>query len=56
MHLTWELGSVRREAPAPLKQQTEVAVSKLKSIFSSWNFDPQKPRDGEIFYPGQTVD
>ncbi|CAF3005244.1 unnamed protein product [Rotaria sp. Silwood2] len=56
MHLTWELGSVRREAPAPPKQQTEVAVSKLKSIFSSWNFDPQKPRDVEIFYPGQTVD
>ncbi|CAF4086318.1 unnamed protein product [Rotaria sp. Silwood2] len=56
MHLTWEQGSIKPRASMPLKQQTEVAAANLKSIFSSWSFDSQKPRADEIFYPGQTID
>ncbi|CAF1372480.1 unnamed protein product, partial [Rotaria sp. Silwood1] len=59
MQLTWEQRSVRTQSTTPSlsssKQKREVTVPGVKSIFSSWSFDPKKPLEGEIFYPGQTV-
>ncbi|CAF4295374.1 unnamed protein product [Rotaria sp. Silwood2] len=56
MHLTLEHRNERPQISAPPKQETEVTLHKSRSIFSQWSFDPQKPHDGEIFYPGQTID
>ncbi|CAF1360718.1 unnamed protein product [Rotaria sp. Silwood1] len=58
MHLTWEQGSVTtgRKTTSPSQRQTKVPVANLKSLRSSWSFDPQRPLGDEIFYTGQTIE
>ncbi|CAF1651479.1 unnamed protein product [Rotaria sp. Silwood1] len=58
MYLTWEQGSATtgRKTTSPPPRQTKVPVANLKSLRSSWSFDPQRPLGDEIFYTGQTIE